>query len=163
MKTRNPQDERVMAQRHQIHSEAYGIVMIALFSSILIQQFLLKAPFEQYAVETVCFFGMSLYVIIRYMTCGMSLYGEGKRANANPFVSGIAAGMAVTAMNGVLNYMQYADRYKEDGWGYFIAVLAVTFISATALVFAVLSCLHYLNRKRQEKIQKQLDEKEREE
>ncbi|APF28954.1 putative membrane protein [Clostridium sporogenes] len=163
MKNQNSQDERVVAQRRKINSEAYGILMIALFCSMLVQQFLLNAPFEQYAVEFICFFGMSLYMIIRYMTLGLNIYGEGKRAKAIPFVYSIVAGIVVTTINGVLNYTQYVEQYKEDGIGYFIAVLAITFISATVSVFVVLSCLNYLNKKKQAKIQKQLDEKEQDE
>lgn len=163
MKKQNLQDERVVAQRRKINSEAYGILMIVLLCSMLVQQFLLNAPFEQYAVEFIGFFGMSIYMIIRYMTLGLDIYGEGKRAKAIPFVNSIVAGIVVTAINGVLNYTQYAEQYKEDGIGYFIAVLAVTFISATVSTFVVLSYLNYLNKKKQAKIQKKLDEMEQDE
>ncbi|MCA5010620.1 hypothetical protein HP393_19345, partial [Clostridioides difficile] len=78
-------------------------------------------------------------------------------------VNSIVAGIVVTAINGILNYTQYAEKYKEDGIGYFIAVLAITFISATISTFIVLFCLNYLNKKKQAKIQKQLDEKEQDE
>lgn len=163
MKTQNLQDERIVAQHRKINSEAYGILMIVLLCSMLVQQFLLNAPFEQYAVEFICFFGMSLYMIIRYMTLGLNIYGEGKRANAIPFVNSIVAGITVTTINGILNYTRYAEQYKEDGIGYFIAVLAITFISATVSAFVVLFTLDCINKKRQEKIEKQLDEKEKDE
>ncbi|WP_312442939.1 DUF6773 family protein [Lacrimispora sp.] len=163
MKIQNMQDERVVALRRKINSEAYGILMIVLLGSILVQQYLFNAPFKQYAVEVICFFGMSLYMTIRYMTLGLDIYGEGKRSKVIPFVNSIVAGIVVTVINGVLNYTQYAEKYKEDGIGYFIAVLAVTFISATISTFVVMSCLNYLNKKRQAKIQKQLDEKEQDE
>lgn len=97
------------------------------------------------------------------MALGLNIYGEGKQAKAIPFVNSIVSGIVVTAINGVLNYARYAEQYKSDGIGYFIAVLAVTFISATILAFVVLSCLNYLNKKKQEKIQKQLDENEQDE
>lgn len=164
MKKQNLQDERVLAQRRKINSEAYGILMTILLCSVLVQQRLLNAPFEQYSVELICFFGMSLYMIIRYMTLGLDIYGEeGKRTKVNSFLYSIVTGIIVTVANGVLNYTQYAEQYREDGIGYFIAVLAVTFLSATVSAYVVLSCLKYLNAKRQAKIQKQLDEKERDE
>lgn len=163
MNKQNIQDERVVAQRRKINSEAYSILMIVLLGSILVQQFFLNAPFKQYAVEVICFFGISLYMIIRYMTLGLDIYGEGKKAKTLPFVNSVVAGIVVTTINGILNYTQYAEKYKEDGIGYFIAVLAVTFISATISTFLVLSCLNYLNKKKQAKIQKQLDEKEQDE
>jgi len=97
------------------------------------------------------------------MTLGLNIYGEGKRAKVIPFVNSIVVGFVVTAINGVSNYTQYAEQYKEDGMGYFVAVLAVTLISATVSSFVVLSGLEYLNNKKQAKIQKQLDEKEQNE
>lgn len=160
MKIENKQDERVLAQRRKISSEAYGILMIALITSILVQQFLFDAQFEQYAAEFICFFGMSIYVIVRYMTLGLNIYGEGKRVKYIPLVSSIVTGLTVMAINGVLNYIRYSEHYKEDGIGYFIATLAVTFISVTVSAFIILSCLKYLNNRKQEKINKKLDEDE---
>ncbi len=160
MKKQNLQDERILSQRRKINSEAYGILMIVLLVSILVQQFLMHASFEQYAVEVICFFGISIYMIIRYMALGLNIYGEGKRAKAIPFVNSIISGIVVTAINGVLNYARYSEQYKADGTGYFIAVLAVTFISATVMALVVLSCFNYLNKKKQKDIQNQLDENE---
>lgn len=163
MKRQNMYDERVLAQRRQINSEAYGILMLVLLVSILVQQFWLNAPFEQYAVEFIGFFGMSVYMIVRYLTLGLNLYGEGKRAKGIILINSIVTGLTVTAISGVLNYTRYAKHYRADGIGYFIAALAVTFISATILAVMVLSGLNYLNRKKQAKIQKALDEDEQDE
>jgi FtsH-binding integral membrane protein len=160
MKKPNKQDERVTAQRRKINSEAYGILMLVLLGSILVQQFLLNASFEQYAVEAICFFGMSVYMIVRHTMLGLDMGGDGKRAKAIPFVNSIVAGAVLTAINGVLNYSRYGEHYQADGIGYFIATLAVTFISATVFVFVVLSLINYLNKKRQAQIQKRLDEDE---
>jgi hypothetical protein len=160
MKRKNIQDERVSAERRKIASESFGILMMVLFGSILVQEFLLNAPFEQYAVEFICFLGILIYVILRYLTLGLNIYGEGESAKSSPLVTSIVAGIAITAINGVLNYMKYAERYQEDGIGYFIAMLVVTFISATIFAFVLLSCVNYLNKRKQAKIQKQLDEDE---
>lgn len=163
MKKQNTQDERVLAQRRKIQSDAYGILIIVLLISIPVQQFLLNAPFEQYAVEFICFFGMSIYMIVRYLTLGINIYGEGKRAKSIPLVNSIITGIVVTVINGVLNYTKYGEHYQKDGIGYFIAVLAITFISTTVFAFVVLSFFNYLNKKKQEKIQKHLDEEEQDE
>ena len=157
-KTQDIQDERVVAQRRKIYSEAYGILMIALIASVFVQQFFLDAPFEQYAVELICFVGMSIYIIIRWLTLGLDLYNDSKRAKTMHFVFSIVAGIVVTAINGVSNYSRYAEHYKETGIGYFIAVLAIIFISTAALVFVVRYALVYANKKRHEKIIKKLEE-----
>ena len=158
--TRDVQDERVVAQRRKIYSEAYGIVMIALLASVLVQQFFLDAPFEQYAVELICFVGMSLYIVVRWLTLGLDLYSENRRTKTMHFVFSLVAGIVVTAINGVSNYSQYAEHYKEEGIGYFIAVLAIIFACATASIFIVRYSISYASRKRQEKILQKLEEDE---
>ena len=162
MKKQNTQDERVVAQRRKINSESFGLLMIVLITSVYIQQFLLNAPFAQYAAELTCFIGMAFYLTIRYLTLGINIYGDEKRAGSPPVVNSMVAGMVVTAINGVLHYSQYAPKYHTDGMGYFFAMLAITFISATVFTLAVLSSVSYLNKKRQAQIQKQLDDDEQE-
>jgi len=160
MKRQQMQDERVLMQRRKINSEAYGILIIALLISILVQQFLLDAPLEQYAAETICLYGISFYVIIRYITLGLNIFGEGKRAKSMPLVNCIVIGITMTTISGILNYSTYAERFQEEGIGPFIGELAVSFISASGTAFIALSFIKYLNKKKQEKIQRQLDEDE---
>lgn len=160
MNKHNIQDERILIQRRKISSEAYSILMIVLIFSILVQQFVLNAPFKQYAVEFMCFFGMSLYTIVRYLMLGLNLYGESKWARKIPLLNGIVTGVVVTTINGILNYSKYADKYKADGIGYFIAVLAVTFISATIGSFIILAFISFLNDKKQATILRGMDEEE---
>jgi hypothetical protein len=156
----NTQDERVLALRRKINSEAFGIIMIVLLASILVQQFLLNAPFEQYAVETLCFFGMSIYMIARHMTLGLDIFDEEKHTKTIPVVNSIVAGITVTAINGVCNYAQYGESYQESGMGYFFAMLAITFISTALFTFAVLTLMKFLNKKKQAQIGKRLDDEE---
>lgn len=160
MKRQNMQDERVLAQRRKINNEAYGILMIALLTSILVQQFLLKAPLEQYAAEFICLFGVSLYIIVRNLTLGLNLYGEEKQARGIILVHGIISGTVVTILCGVANYAKYAEHYKGNNVGLFIAMLVVTFICSTALVLFILLFVNHLNKKKQAKIIKQLDQDE---
>ena len=159
MKKQNPQDERVVAQRRKINSEAYGILFIVLLISVMVQHFWLNAPIEQYAVELICFLGISIYTLIRYMMIGHDLFGEGKRAKYVPLINSVVAGIVGTTINGVLNYSKYSEHY-EDNIGLFIAVLAITFFSIAAFTFVVLSCLNYLNMKKQAKILRQLEDDE---
>jgi ABC-type thiamin/hydroxymethylpyrimidine transport system permease subunit len=78
-------------------------------------------------------------------------------------VSSIAAGIVMTAISGVLNYSKYGEHYRDDGMGYLVAGLTVTFISATVLAFVVLPCINYLNKKKQAQIQRRLDKDEQDE
>lgn len=162
MKHQKVKDERVMAQRQKINSEAYGILMAILLVSILAQQFIFKAPLKQYAAEAIGFFAMSIYMIVRYLNLGVNLESDERKTKSLTLVNSLVTGIAVTAINGFLNYHQYADKYKADGIGYFLLMLLVTFISSSLLVFMTLFVIHDLNKKKQRKIQKKLDEKEQE-
>ena len=160
MKKQNPQDERVVAERRKINSEAYGILVILLAASVLVQGYLLNAPFEQYAVELICWIGVSIYMIARYMTLGHNIFGDNKRVKYMPLVNSVTAGIVATAINGVLNYSKYAEHYENTHIGYFIATLAITFFSISIFTFIVLSCLSYLNMRKQAKILKRLEDDE---
>lgn len=162
MKKQDSQDERVVAQRRKIQSEGFAIIFFVLLISSVVQSFFLNAPLEQYAVEMICFLGMSVYLLIRNITLGNNLFGDNKRAKAMPLVNSLVTGIIATAIHGVLNYSRYSEHY-ENNVGFYIAGLAIFFVSVTVSVFAVLSFLLYLNKKKQAKIQKQLDEDEQNE
>ena len=160
MKRQNMQDERDLEHQRKVSSEVDGILMTVLLVSTLVQQFYLNAPFKQYAVEYICFLGISSYKLVRYITMGLDINSEGKRAKIMPLINSLVAGITVTVINGISNYTRYAEYYIEDGIGYFIAVLAVTFISATVFCFIVMSFINHLNKIKQDKIQKRLDKDE---
>ena len=154
-------DERSIANRNKINSEAYIILMIALFSSVIIQQTFLGAPFKQYVVELICFLGMTAYVAIRSIMTGTDLYDGEKQPSMRSFIlNSMIAGAVVTTINGFLNYSRYAEHYQKDGTLLFIATLGITFVSAATLTFVVQLCINYFNQKKQMKLEKQLDEEE---
>ena len=160
MKRQEIKDERVIEQRRKVSSEVDAILMMVLLVSIFVQQFFQNAPFKQYAVEFMCFFGISFYKLVRYMTLGLYYnFGE-KREKMLSLINSLATGLALTVVNGVSNYSRYSEHYLEDGIGYFIAVLAITFISGTGLCYIVMSFFSHLNKVKQDKIQKKLDEDE---
>ena len=159
MKKRNSQDERVVAQRRKIQSDGFVIIFFVLLISLIVQSVFLNLPFEQYAVEFICFFGMSVYLLVRNMVFGNNLFGDNKRTNAIPIINSLVTGIISTAIHGVLNYTRYVENY-ENNIGLFIASLVIFFVSVSVSVFIVLSFLVYLNKKKQTKIQKQLDEEE---
>lgn len=49
-------DERVINEKRKITNEAFSLIMLILISSILVQQFVFKAHFSEYATEFICFF-----------------------------------------------------------------------------------------------------------
>lgn len=159
MKTKSPQDERVVAQRRKIQSDGFAVVLFVLLISAVVQELFLNAPFKQYAVELICFFGMSAYLLIRNIAIGVNIYGDDKRGKVMPLVNSLASGIGATTVFGILNYSKYAGHYENNS-GLYIATLAIFFISVTISAFIAMSLFAYLSNKKQAKIQKQLDEDE---
>ena len=154
------QDERVSRQSNEANSEAFGILMIVLLCAVLVQLFLLHAPFKQYAVEAICFVGMSIYIITRYIMLGINVYSNDKLERVGLIVRSIIVGITVTAVSGTLLYSRNGELYQENGIGHFIAILAGTFVGVFILSYAASYPLYYLNKKKQAQIQKRLDEAE---
>jgi len=159
MRKKKLQDERVSLQRRRINSEACVILMTVLLASIPIQILLFNAPFEQFAVELICVFAICIYLIIRHIMLGLDIFGEEKQAQRVPVINSIAIGIGVTLINGIFSYSKYAEQY-QDNIGSFIATLVITFISAGVGAFIPLSFIGYLNKKKQAKIHRQLEEYE---
>jgi len=159
MRNQKPQDERIVAQRRKIQSDGFGILFFVLLISIIIQQIFMDAPFEQYAVEMICFLGASAYLLVRNIILGNNLFGDVKREKVMPLVNSLMTGIIATTFHGVLNYSRHSEHY-ENNVGLFIAGLAIFFVSITICVYALLSFLQYLNKKRQATILKQLDDDE---
>ncbi|MDF2866204.1 MAG: hypothetical protein K0R72_1022 [Clostridia bacterium] len=160
MKKQIIQDERVVAQKQKILSESYVILMIILIISIFIQQNLLNAPFKQYAVEFICFFGISIYILIRNLTLGIDMFGEKKKAKIIALRNSIIAGIAVTVVTGISNYIEYAEKY-EGKLIFFVISLLITFVSAVICTFVVFALIGFINNMKINQLEKKLDEEEK--
>jgi len=167
MKNRKIQDERVVSQQRQIQSDGFVILLFILLVSVIVQRFIMDAPYEQYAVELISFLGMSVYLVIRNIIHGNNLLDDGKQADGKQakvklLVNILLTSIIATTIHGVLNYSMHYEHY-ENNIGLFIAVLAIFFVSITILALAVYSLLAYLSKKRRATIHKQLDEDEQDE
>ncbi len=73
MKSKKISDERIITQKRVIQSEAFSVLIYILVFSTLVQQFLLKAPFSQFAVEFFSLIAMVVYVSIRHLSMGLDI------------------------------------------------------------------------------------------
>jgi len=64
---------------------------------------------------------------------------------------------SVSAVNGVFNYIQYGEKYTGLFDGHFIAAVVITFISMAIFSSIIFGLLYLLNRKGQQKIEKELN------
>jgi len=101
------QDERIVLQRRKVGSDAFGILFYGLLASVLVQQFILLAPFSQYAAELILLLAASIYVAIGNIVVGNNLFYDSnngqKTVVINSVVTGIVVAMIVTAFNSI-NY-----------------------------------------------------------
>lgn len=152
MKKQKITDERVLAQKRKIGSEAFQILCLGLLASILIQQYIFEAPLSQYAVEFVLLFLGSLYVLIRNFIEGNDIVNSGQKQIV---IGSLVCGVVVAVLSAVLNEHLFK-------LGILSALLAIfiTFLCATASSFAVLKLFYLATKKRQKNIETQLNDDE---
>lgn len=160
MKNQIQKDERVLAQKRKIGSDAFNILWIALIISVLVQQYFFNAPFVQYAVEIVLFIAVSIYIIIRNLIYGNDLFASKKGGQAIVIINSLFCGCTVTIINTILNYMQYSETVKLPIAINTVLVGGITFISATATAFVGLELMYLANNKKQKNIESHLNDNE---
>ena len=142
------QDERILLERRKIQSTAYAWIVMILLISIVVQQFLMKAPFAQYAVELFLLIGCGLYNIIGNLKRGIDIWnpsGESKiKLLLNTVISGIASVILFAFLSGE----------------YGIKSLAGYFLTFVAIFFAFRLLMIKINNKKQKSIEERLDEDE---
>jgi uncharacterized membrane protein YciS (DUF1049 family) len=158
MKNSLIQDERAVAQKRKIGSEACNLLLGGLGISLLIKEYVFNVPFSQYATELLCLFGASIYIVIRNIIEGNNLFetkGKGKRSVV---LISIVVGLAVCVSARGANYARYGEKYTDGT--FFLITLAILFVSGTVLTFLIYSPIYKLNQKRQKKIAEELDKEE---
>lgn len=139
------QDERVLAQRRKIQSDGFQLLIYGLLLAIVVQQFFLQAPPSQFMGEFLCLIAAGFYNLIRNLKLGNGIFvdkkGSYKRLLKNAMFSGIGTIILTIILTG-----------KRDIKDILIFFLTFT-ISYGLMVFGV----YYLSKKKEEKIQKELD------
>ena len=142
------QDERILLERRIIQSTAYAWIVRILLISIVVQQFLMRAPFAQYAVVLFLLIGCGLYNIISNLKRGIDIWnpsGESKiKLLLNTVISGIASVILFAFLSGE----------------YGIKSLAGYFLTFVAIFFAFRLLMIKINNKKQKSIEERLDEDE---
>jgi len=159
MKREKIQDERLLAQKRKIGSDAFQILFYGLLLSVLIQQYMFNAPFSQYAVEVVLFLVTSIYVVIRNLMVGNDLFTSNKLGNKLVIINSVVCGLTVAVVNTTLNYLKYRDLFKTDIVNTMLVAL-ITFLSASFIAFVPLETLYIINKKKQMQMEAKLKDEE---
>lgn len=73
-KDKKETDERVVAQRRKIQSDAYQILILCLLVSMLVKQYMLKVAPSVLALDLLCVIGITVYTSIRTLSLGVDLW-----------------------------------------------------------------------------------------
>ena len=146
MKENEIQDERILLERRKIQSKGYAYVVTILLISVIVQQFFLKAPFAQYAVEFYVLLGCGFYNIIMSYKNSIDIWNPRNDKKAKIFMDTVKSGIM-----SVILFMFLSDSYEV----YDLISLFTTFV---VFFFATRLIMMYINNKKQEAINKELDD-----
>lgn len=145
MKNGKMEDERILLETRKIQSQAYIGIVYILIISIIVQQFLLKAPFAQYAVEFYILIGCGMYQMISDYKKGIAIDALAGASTKKIWLRALLAGGGSVIFLGFLSGMEIHN-------------LAVYFMFFVAIFFLVHLLIRAFYRKKQTIIDKQLDD-----
>lgn len=148
MNTKKEQDERMVLMRRKIQSDAYQLLIGILLVSIVVQQFFLKAPFSQFAVEFFCVVGCGLYLIIRNLTCGIDIWKAREQSNKSILINAVSSCIVFAIL-----FVIFTGEFNLTP----LISISVLFVLFN---FSVQKLMQYLTRKKQTAIDAKLDEDE---
>lgn len=151
------QDERTVAQKQKIASETCTLLLLALMIAILVQQYVFNYPFSHYAAEFICFFGACCYLLIRNIASGTDLYSRKNTGLKLVIVNSLVCGFTICVVAGAANYARYGENATPNIW---LITFLITFLCGTAAAFLGFSIIHYLNSKKQKRIEDELNKEE---
>lgn len=141
-------DERVLAERRKIQSRGFAYIVYILLFAVFVQKFYMNAPFSQYAVEFFILIGCGFYNIVANFAKGIDIW--------NPSGAGKKEILITTIISGIASVIMYAFFTGEDD----IEGLALYFAFFVVFFFWVRFIMGFLNKKKQEKINRQLDDED---
>lgn len=149
----NINDERILSERRRIQSRAYSYIIYALVLSIVIKMVFMDAGFEMYVSELIILIGSGLYMIVANYLKGINIWSINANDGTNRFSKNlIIAGVISIILNDNLKkYIGFEDSKLS----------AIVYTVSWTTVFSIISIvMYYLNKRKQEKIDKQLDDEE---
>lgn len=146
MKNNKIQDERILFGRRKIQSEAYGLLVVGLMTSIIVKQFLMNAPFAQYAVEFFLLIGCGVFISIRHLTKGIDIWNPNGKGNKKILLNTVVSGIASVILFAILSGQ------------YDVKNLALYFVSFILFFFVFRSVMISINKKKQQIIDNKLNE-----
>ena len=138
-------DERILTERRKIQSRAYAYVVYILLIAIIWQKFFMNAKFAQYSVELFVLIAGGIYNIIAYYVKGIDICNSVKVSKKQIFLNAVISGIVASIL-----YAVFSGQYEFYN-------LAIFFLAYVLFFFVIRYVIIFLNKRKQEKINKELD------
>lgn len=145
MKNVKDKDERVIAQRRKIQSDGFQLLIYALLLSVVVQQIFLQSPPSQYMAELLCLIGAGFYSLIRNLNLGNNVFGDDSDSSKSIFKNALLYGLGSVVFAALLT--------GEKNIGYLLSY----FLTFTVVFGGMNYLFHYISKKKQDKIKRELD------
>ena len=145
-------DERVINEKRKITNEAFSLIMLILISSILVQQFVFKAHFSEYATEFICFFWALIYILIRNISVGNKIINDDSKKKKIIITNCLVIGIVITIING-FQVVKESNNTLEI----FITLIG-TFLISTIAAAITMTVITKLNQHKINKIEIEFDD-----
>ncbi|WP_315109489.1 DUF6773 family protein [Clostridium intestinale] len=145
MKSLKNQDERILISKRKIQSDAFQLLIGYLLIAIMIKKFLFNGSFYQIGVELAGVIGAVFFVRTSNIFLGNDIYPKGNNTWKNIIISDITSGLFSCIILFVLAGITDIAKVAYIFIGTTICFLVITFLS------------YYLNKRKQEEIEKELD------
>lgn len=159
MRNQKNQDERVLAQKRKIQSDAFVILFLGLLMSVLIQQFIFNAPVSQYIVEFIFFIFSSIYLLIRNIVDGNDIFSSNRSVQKIILMNSLVCGLTITIINTTFNYIKLGNLFITDFTNTLLISL-ITFICSTIIAFLAFKLLYIANMKRKKQIETKFNDED---
>lgn len=146
MKNNNYQDERILSERREIQSRGYAWLIIILLISIIVQQFFMKAPFAQYAVEFFLLIGCGCYNIIANYNKGIDIWNPTGNSKKQILTSTLISGIFSVILFSILS-----GTYKINSLVFYFPAFIVFFFMTRLIMISI-------NRRKHASIDSELEE-----
>jgi uncharacterized membrane protein len=159
MRNQKIQDERILAQKRKIQSDAFAMLFFGLLLSVLVQQFIFEAPVSQYIVELIFFISTSIYLIVRNILYGNDIFSSNKSNQKTIIINSLVCGITVTIISTTLNYIKLGNLFKTD-YSNTLLISLITFLCSSLIAFLAFKLIYKVNMKRKQQIETKLQDED---
>ena len=151
MKKNIQYDERIIAYRRKIQSDAYMYLMFYLIAVLIIKVFILKMEWNDYITELIAIIGAGLYMGMKNIYVGNDIMKRQNRAKDNLILS-LFSGLIITGVTAFLSYNSIDEKAK------FFILLIVIFVAASAVSFINRLLWSGINKRQINSLEKKYDD-----